>query len=417
MRKGAFKRAFKSLGPGVITGVSDDDPSGIATYSQAGARFGYTLLWAMPLMYPLMTAIQQISARIGCVTGRGIAGNIRCQYSKWLLFPVVALLVVANTINIGADLAAMAEALKLLIGGFYHLYCLFFAIFSITAEIYFPYTRYVKFLRWLAFALLAYVITAFSVHIPWGEALKRTVLPKVTFDREYFNMLTALFGTTISPYLMFWQASEEVEEQECNPRRHPLILRPWRAVRELHRIGMDTYSGMAIANVVAFFIMLTAAATLNAHGLTQIETASQAAEALRPLAGRFCFLLFSLGIIGTGLLAVPVLAGSAGYAVGEAMQWPTGLERQFKEARGFYLILAAATLVGLGIDFMGISPMKALFWTAVINGVVAVPLIIVMMLLASSPKVMGHVSLSPALKTLGWLTAAVMGASAIGLLF
>lgn len=403
------------LGPGFITGASDDDPSGIATYSQVGAQFGFGMLWTMLFSYPLMAGIQEISARIGRVTGHGIAGNMRRHFPRTLLYTVVGLLVIANTINIGADLGAMGAALQLVIGGSSLLYIALFAFGSAALQVFVPYSRYVSVLKWLTIALLAYVLTVFAVRVPWVEAIRNTLLPTISFDGAHLTALVAVLGTTISPYLFFWQASEEVEDEEGNPDESALIDAPEQAPAQISRIKLDTYVGMAASNLVAFFIILTAASTLHVAGKTDVATAAQAAEALRPLAGPFAALLFTLGIVGTGLLAVPVLAGSAAYGVGEALRWPVGLERKPLEARGFYAVIAGSTLIGLGFNFINVDPIRMLFWSAVINGVVAVPVMVVMMLMAQSRQVMGPFVIGSGLKVLGWLGTGVMFAAAIGL--
>ncbi|HZK82399.1 MAG TPA: divalent metal cation transporter [Humisphaera sp.] len=413
---------LRRLGPGLITGASDDDPSGIATYSQAGAQFGYGLLWTMLFSLPLMSAIQEISARIGRVTGHGIAGNIRRHYSAWLLYPVIFLVVLANTINIGADLGAMGDALSLLVGGPALLYCAAFAILCVVAQIFSTYENYSKYLKWLTLALFSYVATVFMVHVPWGDALKHTVIPSFQRNGEYWATFIAVLGTTISPYLFFWQASLESEDVRETPGEEPLLRDPKDARYQFGRIRFDTYVGMAFSNMVAFFIILAAAVTLNAHHITNVETSSQAAEALRPVAGRFAFILFALGIVGTGLLAVPTLAGSAAYAVGEACKWPSGLARKPLAAKGFYGVLAAATLLGLALNFpvvqhhTHLSPIKALFWSAVLNGVVSVPVMIVTMLMFQSNKVMGQFArVSRRLRWVGWLATAVMFLATVGM--
>ncbi len=400
------------LGPGLITGASDDDPSGIGTYSQVGAQFGFGMLWTMLFSFPLMVCVQLICARIGRVTGGGIAGNLRRHFPAKVLFPIVGLLLIANTINIAADLGAMGAALQLLIGGSGLAYTVCFAALSLLLQVFVPYSRYVYILKWLCLVLFAYVAAAFSLSIPWREVALRTVLPTLSFKSDYITAVVAIFGTTISPYLFFWQASQEVEDQEAAPGEEPLITAPAQARAQLSRISTDTYIGMGISNLVAFFIILTTAVTLHAHGIKNIATAAQAATALRPIAGDFAFGLFSLGIIGTGLLAVPVLAGSAAYGVAEAMGWKFGMERKLAQATKFYAVIAAAMLAGLVMNFMGVDPIKALFWTAVINGVVAVPLIIVIMLMASRTRVMGQFVISAYLKYGGWITAAFMTASA-----
>ena len=403
------------MGPGLITGASDDDPSGIATYSQAGAQFGYELGWTLLLTYPLMCAIQQISAEIGRVTGRGLAGNLRRHYPRWLLHGIVALLIVANTINIGADLGAMAAALKLLIDGPVLLYVALFAVTSVLLETFLRYSRYVSILKWLTLSLFAYVGTVFVVGVPWGTVAWHLVVPQISLKADYLTVVVAVFGTTISPYLFFWQAGEEVEEARERPGARPLRYAPLQAPAEFQRIRIDTYVGMAFSNVIALFIVLTTAATLHAHGLTDIQTSAQAAEALRPLAGRFAFTIFALGIIGTGLLALPVLAGSAAFALGEALAWPVGLARQPRQARAFYGTIAAATGIGALLNFVSLDPVKALFWSAVLNGVVAVPVMVTMLLMAMRPKVMGEFVLGPVLKWMGWLATAAMALAAFGM--
>jgi len=412
----AGKTFFSRLGPGLITGASDDDPSGIATYSQAGAQFGYSLCWVMLFCFPLMAAIQEISARIGRVTGQGIAGNIRAHYPVWLLAPVVGLLVIANIINLGADLGAMAAALKLLIGGPTGLYVAGFAIFCTWLEIFARYQRYTAILKWISFVLLAYVVVALVVHIPWLTVLKSTFVPNVSLAKDYVVTVVAVLGTTITPYCFFWQSSEEANDERVDPASHTLIEAPEEAPAEMRRIRFDTYFGMAYSNLVSLFIIVSTAATLHAHGVTNIETSAQAAEALRPIAGIFTFALFSAGIIGIGLLAVPVLAGAGAYAIGEALQWTTGLERQPRAARAFSGTIAVSTLIGICINFIGLDPIKALFWSAVINGVVAVPLMAVIMLMAMRPDVMGRFTLPRPLWAIGWVCTAAM-AIAVAIMF
>jgi NRAMP (natural resistance-associated macrophage protein)-like metal ion transporter len=405
---------LKKLGPGLVTGAADDDPSGIATYSQAGAQYGYGLLWSVLLTTPLMIGIQIVSAQIGRVTGHGLAANIREHYPKVVLYPIVCLLLVANTINIAADLGAMGDALALIAGGSKGLYTVLFALVSLALQIFIPFPRYAPFLKWLTLALFAYTGTLFFVHIPL-ESLWQTLLPHVVFDKAYLGMLVAVLGTTISPYLFFWQASQEAEEQRAAPGEEPLREAPEQARLHFHRIKTDTRIGMMFSNLIAFCIMLTTALTLHSAGITDIQSSSQAAEALRPLAGNFAFLLFAAGIIGTGLLAVPVLAGSAAYAVAETFRWPIGLGLGLTEARGFYSILSVATLLGLAIDFLGIDPIKALLWAATLNGVVSVPIMIVMMLLATKPQVMGAFVIRPRLRILGWAATAVMAIAVVAM--
>ncbi len=406
---------WRKLGPGLVTGASDDDPSGIGTYSQVGAQFGFTMLWTMLFSYPLMSAVQMISARIGRTTGEGIAGNIRRHYPAWLLYALVSLLLAANVINIGADLGAMGAAIQLLVGGPHLAYVVAVAALSTVLQVFVPYRKYVRYLKWLTLSLFAYVATVVVVHVPWAAALRQTVLPSLEFTREYLTAFIAVLGTTISPYLFFWQASQEVEDVEACKEEQPLREAPRQAPGQLGRIRIDTLLGMAFSNIVAWAIILTTAATLHAHGKTDIATAEQAAQALAPLAGRLALVLFAAGIVGTGLLAVPVLAGSAAYSVGEALKWPVGLERKPRQARGFYAVIAAATMVGAVQNFLHINPMKALFWTAVINGVVAVPVLVVMMLVSGNAKVMGKLAIGGALKTFGWITTLVMLAAAIGM--
>jgi NRAMP (natural resistance-associated macrophage protein)-like metal ion transporter len=404
------------LGPGLITGASDDDPSGIATYSQAGAQFGYGLVWTLLLTYPLMCAIQMISAQIGRVTGEGLAMNMRRHFPLPVLYVLVSLLLIANVINLGADLGAMAAAVSLLAPGPSWLYVAAFAIATAALEIYVRYSRYASILRWLTISLFAYVATVFAVGVPWGEVAVNLVVPHIEWTGGYLTVVVAVFGTTISPYLFFWQASEEVEEEKEKPESDPLIDAPEQAPRELARIQLDTIVGMGLSNLIALFIVLTTAATLNAHHVTDIQTSAQAAEALRPIAGVFAFAIFALGIIGTGLLAVPVLAGSAAYALGETFGWRVGLAQRPERAPAFYAAIAIATLLGAAMNFSAVDPIKALFWSAVINGVAAVPIMMMIMVLASRRNVMGRFALGPWLKGLGWIATAVMAAAAVGMI-
>jgi NRAMP (natural resistance-associated macrophage protein)-like metal ion transporter len=399
---------WSRLGPGLITGAADDDPSGIATYSQVGARFGYGILWTAFFTFPLMVGIQVVSARIGRVTGDGLAANIRKHYPPWLLYGIVGLLLVANTVNIAADIGAMGAALKLLIGGPAHLYAVCFGVVSVLLQVFVPFPRYSPILKALTFTLLAYVATVFVVKVPWGEVAYRTILPSISFQTGYVVAVVAVFGTTISPYLFFWQASQEVEEQRAAKGEKPLRNAPEQARVQLNRIQNDTYIGMGVSNLVAFFIMLTAIVTLRAHGVTDIQTSAEAAQALQPLAGDFAFALFAAGIIGTGLLAVPILAGSAAYAAAEAFRWRIGLGLPLRKARGFYALLTIATLLGVALNFTSIDPIRALFWSAVINGIIAVPIMAVMMLLAIKPEVMGPFVITRRLRILGWLATTVM---------
>ena len=390
-----------SLGPGLVTGAADDDPSGIATYSQVGAQFGYALGWTMILSFPLMTAIQAISARIGCVTGRGIASNLRKHYPRWLLHIVLAMLVVANVINLGADLGAMGEAVGLLVGGPTQVYPLVFAVVCVLLQTFISYEHYAPMLKWATVSLFAYVAVAFSANVPLGPALHGLLVPTLSFDSAHATALVAVLGTTISPYLFFWQAAQEVEELH---RRNlqPLSTTPRGAAPELARIRTDTIVGMVFSNVIALFIIVAAGATLHANGVTDVQTAAQAAEALRPVAGLFTFALFALGIISTGMLAIPILAGSVAYAASETFGWTEGLDHRLREARAFYATIAFATLGGVLLNFAPIAPVKALYWSAVLNGVLAAPLMVVIMLLASNPRVMGRLTISRALAVAGW---------------
>jgi NRAMP (natural resistance-associated macrophage protein)-like metal ion transporter len=397
----------------LITGAADDDPSGIATYSQAGAQFGFGMLWTLLLTFPLMACIQIVSARIGRVTGRGLASNIRRHYPRWLLYCIVGLLLIANTINIAADLAAMDEALALVVNGPSHMYAVGFGIISILLQVFIPYHRYVRILKWLTLALLAYVATVFIVRVPWEQVLAGTLLPQLSWQPAYITTIVAVFGTTISPYLFFWQASQEVEELRSDPHALPLKEAPDQARADFSRIKIDTYIGMGFSNLVAFFIMLTTAVTLHAHGITDIQTSAQAAEALRPIAGDFAFMLFGMGIIGTGLLAIPVLAGSAAYAMSGAFKWRGSLELELMMAPRFYGIIVVSTLVGVVLGFTPIDPIKALYWSAVINGIISVPIMAVMMLMAARPDIMGRLVIKTKLKVLGWLCVGIMAMAVV----
>jgi Mn2+/Fe2+ NRAMP family transporter len=407
------RHPLSRIGPGLITGVADDDPSGIATYSQAGAQFGLNMLWTMPLAFPLMAAVQSMCAHIGRVTGKGLAANIKTTFSPIVLLGVVLLLLVANILNIAADVAAMGEVAELVTGLNRHLMTAVFVFGTLLLQVFVPYHRYVFFLKWLTLSLLAYAAVLFTVHVPWGQVALRTVWPRLTLNSDTAAMVVAVFGTTISPYLFFWQASEEVEDMQAKPAAAPLVRDARKAGTELRRIRWDTWSGMLYSNITAYFIILATAVTLNVAGITDINTAAQAASALRPLAGDFAYTLFALGILGVGLIGVPVLAGSAGYALSEAMDWKWGLERKATDARGFYGVIAVSVLAGLGIQYLPITPMKALFWSAVINGVVAVPLMVVIILLVSNKSVMGSFTASRSLIILGWIATAVMGAAAV----
>jgi NRAMP (natural resistance-associated macrophage protein)-like metal ion transporter len=404
------------VGPGLITGVADDDPSGIATYSQAGAQFGLNMLWTMPLAYPLMSAIQSLCGRIGRVTGRGLAANIRDAFPPFVLWGVVGLLLIANTLNIAADVAAMGEVAELITGIDRHVMTVGVVILTLGLQVFVPYHRYVAFLKWLCLSLLAYAAVLFTVHVPWGEVALRTVWPRFVPNAAAATVVVGIFGTTISPYLFFWQASEEVEDMGRQPASHALIRHPEQAPAELRRIKWDTWSGMFYSDITAYFIILATAVTLNVSGVKDIETAAQAASALRPLAGPFAFLLFTLGLLGVGLIGVPVLAGSGAYALSEAMGWREGLERKPAEARGFYAVIAVSVLAALVIQYSPINPMKALFWSAVINGVAAVPLMVVIILMASRRSVMGAFTASRSLIVLASIGAAVMAVAAVWML-
>jgi Mn2+/Fe2+ NRAMP family transporter len=403
------------IGPGLITGVADDDPSGIATYSQAGAQFGLNMLWTMPLAYPLMVAVQSMCANLGRVTGKGLAANIKTAFPPIVVRSVVLLLLIANTLNIAADVAAMGEVAELVSGVNRHLMTASFVFATLLLQIFVPYHRYVFFLKWLTLSLLAYAAVLFTVHVPWGQVALRTVWPSFTPNASAAAVVVGVFGTTISPYLFFWQASEEVEDMQANHGSAPLVRDARAAGTELRRIRWDTWSGMLYSDVAAYFIILATAVTLHVAGITDINTAAQAASALRPLAGDFAYMLFALGILGVGLIGVPVLAGSGAYALSEVMGWKEGLERRVGDARGFYGIIAVSVLAGLGIQYSPISPMKALFWSAVINGLVAVPLMVVIIILVSKKSVMGAFTASRPLIILGWIATAIMGAAAVAM--
>jgi hypothetical protein len=405
-----------NIGPGLITGVADDDPSGVVTYTQAGAQFGLNMLWTMPVAFPLMAAVQLMCASIGRVTGKGLAANIKEAFPPVILKGVVMLLLVANTLNIAADVAAMGEVGELVTGINARLMSLLFVVVTLSLQVLLPYHRYVFYLKWLTLSLLAYAAVLFTVHVPWKEVAFRTVWPTFTPNAQAATMVVAIFGTTISPYLFFWQASEEVEDMQRHDGAPSLLKDPAAAHRELRRIRWDTWSGMFYSDITAYFIILATAVTLHLAGITNIETAAQAAAALRPLAGNSAFILFAIGIIGVGLIGVPVLAGSAGYALSEAMGWKWGLERRARDAHGFYGVIIVSVLAALAIQYSPISPMKALLWSAVINGVVAVPLMVVIIILASKKSVMGNYTASRPIVLLGWIATAIMAAAALGML-
>ena len=409
------------LGPGLITGAADDDPSGIATYSQAGSQFRFGLVWTLLLTTPLMIGIQMLSARIGWVTGEGLAANIGKVCPRWLTMTLVALLVVANTINIAADIGAMAEAVRLLGGGPQLLFIPAFGLLSILGQVYFSYERTVRILKWLTFVLFSYFAVVMSVRVPWHTVATESLQPWAAFpaDRslsDYASMVVAVLGTTISPYLFFWQASQEVEDNWRRPHASELRTHPAYAAEHLARIKLDTYVGMLLSNGIALCIVIATAVTLNQHGITNIQTSSQAAEALRPVAGNFAFALFSLGIVGTGLLAVPVLAGSAAYAVSEVFGWKAGLSHGFHEARGFYLIIVAATAIGTLMSVFELDPIKALVWSAIVNGVISVPIMVVMMWIGQSRRIMGALTMSTRHRFFGWSATVVMALAVVFML-
>ena len=407
------RQSFLSrLGPGLITGAADDDPSGIGTHSQIGAQFGYGLSWTFLFSFPLMVAIQEVAAQIGRVTGAGIARNLRRHYPRPLLVLMVGLLLVANIVNLGADLAAMGAAVGLLIGGPLWLYTLLFGAFCVIVEIWLSYERYASVLKWATLSLFAYVAVVIVAHVPWGEALASLVVPRIEDTGAYATAVVAILGTTISPYLFFWQASQEIEEQKRHKAK-PLCITPKDAGPELKRIRVDTLTGMAFSSIVSLAIVFATAATLHANGVLDIGTSAQAAEALRPIAGNFAFALFSLGIIGTGLLAVPVLAGSAAYAVTEMFGIASSLDAKPTKARLFYGTIAVTTMLGVSLQYVGIDPARALYWAAVVNGVLAAPLMVMMMLIVRNPRAMGRLTLGPRATITGWFATLVMAGATI----
>jgi NRAMP (natural resistance-associated macrophage protein)-like metal ion transporter len=410
-------RLWKILGPGLITGASDDDPSGIATYSQAGAQYGYRLAWTLLFTYPLMFVVQAISARIGRTTGRGLAGNLREHYPNTVLQSVVALLFAANTLNIGADLAAMGEATRLLIPSAPTWTCVvFFGMLCAAGQVFLKHRRYVALLKWLSLSLFAYFAVVCVEKVPWSTVAKELVMPRLAFDRDFWMMVVAILGTTISPYLFFWQAAQEVEDTKAKPEREPLRERPSQGRAALERIRLDTLVGMGFSNLVALAIMISAAATLHSRGLQDISSAADAAEALRPVAGHFAFALFALGILGTGLLSVPVLAGSAAYALGEARRWPVGLSRKPREAKAFYGAIIVATFLGAAANAAAINAVDALVWAAIINALVAVPVMALLVLMGSSPRIMKQFTISGRWKVLGWIATGVMAIAGVAFL-
>jgi len=416
MRK--IQSFFKKLGPGFITGASDDDPSGIATYSQTGAIFGYQQLWVALFSFPFMTVVQEMCGRIGMVTGKGIAVIVRENYARPVLYIAVFLLALANIINIGADLGAMASSARLVIGMPFEFLLLILTGITLLLEIFVPYPAYARFLKFLAFSLLAYVIAAFIIKEDWTKIAVSTIIPYFSTSQEYLLNIVALLGTTISPYLFFWQADEEIEEEiEGNKLRAMGKGVPKVRNGDIREMRFDTTLGMFFSNLITFFIIVTVASTLHLHNITDIQTADQAASALKPFAGEFAFLLFALGIVGTGLLAVPILAGSASYAISETFNWKVGLGKKFTKAPGFYAILAAATLIGLFVNFVQIKPFQMLYYTAVLNGIVAPPLLILIMLIGNNKKIMGEHTNSLPSNILEIIITLVMSIAAIALIF
>ena len=409
-----IKRLLDRLGPGLITGASDDDPSGIGTYTQAGAALGYATLWTAVMTLPLMIVVQHICAKIGMCSGRGLASVLRKFYPRWLLYPVVAGLVIANTINAGADIAAISAAINMFVPIPIWAMVVPIAVAILILQIWGSYRLIVKVFKWLTLSLFAYVIAAFLAHPNWSEVINATFLPQITFDGQYITTIVAILGTTISPYLFFWEASEEVEEEKSEGRRS-VGQRKGATDAEIKKEKIDTITGMLLCNVVFYFVIVSAGATLHVTGQTNIQSATEAAQALRPLAGNLATVLFAIGLIGAGLLAIPVLTGSAAYAVAETFGWRSGLDEKPRRAKKFYGIIALSTLVGVAIDFLGINPISALFWTAVINGVVAPPLLIVVMLVSNNKKVMGARTNGVFTNIVGWLAAAVMFAAAVGM--
>jgi Mn2+/Fe2+ NRAMP family transporter len=407
-------QSIEELGPGLVTGAADDDPSGIATYSQAGAQFGYGLLWTMVLTYPLMSAVQLVSAHVGRVTGTGLANNLVCSFPKRVVGLLIGILVITNTINVGADLSAMAASASLVTGGGEHIFVIVFAIASTLLQLYVPYRQYARILKWLTLSLFAYVGVVLLVHIDWTGALIGLVWPHHLGSAALLTIV-AVFGTTISPYLFFWQSAQEAEELIASKRRS-IRQAPRSARAQFQRMRIDTLVGMGFSNLIAIAIIMATAATLHVQGITQINSAAEAAGALRPLAGSFAFGLFAIGIIGTGFLAVPVLAGSAAFAVAEVFGWKEGLEYQPQQAAGFYSIIVAATVMGVLIDWSPLDPIRALFWSAVLNGLAAVPLMMAMMIVVSRHKVMGRFTASRPLLLFGWTATLVMAGAAVAML-
>jgi len=416
-----LKKFIKILGPGFISGASDDDPSGIATYSQTGVQFGYGQLWTALFSFPFMAVIQEMCGRIGMVTGKGLSGVIKKHYSKKILYFAVTLLAIANTINIGADLGAMVSACQLLLGISFIYWLLGIALLIVVLEIFVSYKVYAKFLKYLALTLFAYIITTFIIRVDWSKVLHSTFVPNFSMNKDYILNVVAILGTTISPYLFFWQTNQEVEQGHENNKLGIRAMGTGKGIPDvkdvdIRHMGVDTNIGMLLSNLVMFFIIVTTASTLKTHGITHIDTATQAAQALRPLAGNFAYLLFAIGILGTGLLAIPILAGSAAYAISEVFNWKEGLNKRFKRAPGFYGVIIAATLIGIIINFLPIKPFAMLYYTAIINGIAAPPLMVLVMLTANNKKIMGKYSNSVFSNIMGWIITIIMSIASIALL-
>lgn len=415
---GAPRKYWKILGPGLVTGAADDDPSGIATYSQMGASQGFKLLWLAPFSFPLMAVIQEMCARIGLATGVGLAANIKKHYSKKVLYLCAGLLLFANVFNIGADLGAMAEGTRLVFPSFSFAFLVFFfAGFSLFLQVFVSYGNYAKYLKYLTFVLLAYILSVFVVKINWTEVLQNMVLPSLSFSKDAIILICAALGTTISPYLFFWQTSQEVEEEILKGETTEAMRRANNTPEDIRRMRVDVWSGMFFSNLVMFFIIVTTAATLFQSGITNIATAASAAVALRPLAGEFAFLLFALGILGTGLLAIPVLAGSASYALSESFGWREGLFWKLKQAVAFYAIIILAVLSGVALNFVGLDPIKALIYSAVLNGIISPVMIFFIVHLSGDENVMGSFRNKKTGNVFGWLTFVLVSLAAVGAVF
>ncbi len=411
------KEYWHTLGPGLTTGAADDDPSGIATYSQTGAQYGFQLLWLAGFTFPLMAVVQEMCARMGLVTGRGLAANIRLHYPKWVLYLCTSLLFFANTLNIGADLGAMAKATQLLVPALgFGLLVAFFGLIGALLQIYSSYERYAKYLKYLAMILLSYVLSALMVKLDWAEVMKHAVLPALTFSKDQIILICGILGTTISPYLFFWQTSQEVEEEILEGKTTVKLRQSETSDQEVKNMRTDVWSGMFFSNIVMFFIIAACAATLFASGVTNIASAADAAAALRPIAGDNAYFLFALGIIGTGMLAIPVLAGSSSYALAESFRWKLGLYRKLKEAYAFYGVIIISTIIGIILNFVGLDPMKVLIYSAVINGIISPVVLLLIVKISSDKKVMGKRANHPIIKAIGWITVILMsivGAAAI----